>query len=283
MLRIAACLEEHFPHSMANAVVQESLSRHLVHDEMHTKVEYIVAHGIASQINGERVVIGSHHFVFEDEKCVIPADGQAKFDALPEEYSHLYMAIGGELVAVICIEDPLRPEAEAVLRQLREAGIKKLVMMTGDSERTARAIARRVGVDEYYSEVLPEDKARYVEEAKKNGHKVIMVGDGINDSPALSAADVGVAISEGAEIAREIADVTVSEDDLAQLVILKQLSNCLMKRIHSNYRFVISFNLGLILLGVGGILAPTTSALLHNTSTLAISLKSMTNLIEEQE
>ena len=283
MLRIAACLEEHFPHSMANAVVQESLSRHLVHDEMHTKVEYIVAHGIASQINGERVVIGSHHFVFEDEKCVIPADGQAKFDALPEEYSHLYMAIGGELVAVICIEDPLRPEAEAVLRQLREAGIKKLVMMTGDSERTARAIARRVGVDEYYSEVLPEDKARYVEEAKKNGHKVIMIGDGINDSPALSAADVGVAISEGAEIAREIADVTVSEDDLAQLVILKQLSNCLMKRIHSNYRFVISFNLGLILLGVGGILAPTTSALLHNTSTLAISLKSMTNLIEEQE
>ena len=226
---------------------------------------------------------GSAHFVFEDEKCVIPADGQAKFDALPEEYSHLYMAIGGELVAVICIEDPLRPEAEAVLRQLREAGIKKLVMMTGDSERTARAIARRVGVDEYYSEVLPEDKARYVEEAKKNGHKVIMIGDGINDSPALSAADVGVAISEGAEIAREIADVTVSEDDLAQLVILKQLSNCLMKRIHSNYRFVISFNLGLILLGVGGILAPTTSALLHNTSTLAISLKSMTNLIEEQE
>ena len=283
MLRIAACLEEHFPHSMANAVVQESLSRHLVHDEMHTKVEYIVAHGIASQINGERVVIGSHHFVFEDEKCVIPVDGQAKFDALPEEYSHLYMAIGGELVAVICIEDPLRPEAEVVLRQLREAGIKKLVMMTGDSERTARAIARRVGVDEYYSEVLPEDKAHYVEEAKKNGHKVIMVGDGINDSPALSAADVGVAISEGAEIAREIADVTVSEDDLAQLVILKQLSNCLMKRIHSNYRFVISFNLGLILLGVGGILAPTTSALLHNTSTLAISLKSMTNLIEEQE
>ncbi|WP_432627841.1 heavy metal translocating P-type ATPase [Brotaphodocola sp.] len=283
MLRIAACLEEHFPHSMANAVVQESLRRHLVHDEMHTKVEYIVAHGIASQINGERVVIGSHHFVFEDEKCVIPENGQAKFDALPEEYSHLYMAIGGELVAVICIEDPLRPEAAEVLRQLREAGIKKLVMMTGDSERTARAIARRVGVDEYYSEVLPEDKARYVEEAKKNGHKVIMVGDGINDSPALSAADVGVAISEGAEIAREIADVTVSEDDLAQLVILKQLSNALMKRIHANYRFVISFNLGLILLGVGGILAPTTSALLHNTSTLAISLKSMTNLIEEQE
>lgn len=283
MLRIAACLEEHFPHSMANAVVQESLRRHLIHDEMHTKVEYIVAHGIASQINGERVIIGSHHFVFEDEKCVIPEGGQEKFDALPEEYSHLYMAIGGELVAVICIEDPLREEAADVLGQLREAGIRHLVMMTGDSERTARAIARRVGVDEYYSEVLPEDKAHYVEEAKKNGHKVIMVGDGINDSPALSAADVGVAISEGAEIAREIADVTVSEDDLGELVVLKQLSNCLMKRIHSNYRFVISFNLGLILLGVGGILAPTTSALLHNTSTLAISLKSMTNLIEEQE
>ncbi|MCD8369942.1 MAG: heavy metal translocating P-type ATPase [Clostridiales bacterium] len=283
MLRIAACLEEHFPHSMANAVVRESLRRGLVHDEMHTKVEYIVAHGIATRIGEERVIIGSLHFVFEDEHCEIPEGGQETFDTLPEAYSHLYMAIGGRLAAVICIEDPVRREAENVLCALRRHGIRHLVMMTGDSERAARAIARKVGVDEYFSEVLPEDKARFVEEQKKQGHKVIMVGDGINDSPALSAADVGVAISEGAEIAREIADITISEDDLAGLVMLKMLSNSLMKRVHRNYRFVISFNLGLILLGVGGILAPATSALLHNMSTIAVSLQSMTNLVGEDE
>ena len=280
MLRIAACLEEHFPHSMANAVVQESIHRGLVHEEMHSKVDYIVAHGIATEIEGQRVVIGSHHFVFEDEKCEIPEGGQKIFDGLPEEYSHLYLAIAGKLSAVICIEDPLREEAAEVIATLRSSGISKLVMMTGDSERTARAIAKRVGVDEYYSEVLPEDKARYVEEEKKKGRKVIMIGDGINDSPALSASDVGIAISEGAEIAREIADITVSEDDLYQLVTLKLLSDSLMKRIHRNYRFVIGFNLGLIMLGVGGIIAPTTSALLHNTSTIAISLRSMTNLLD---
>lgn len=279
MLRVAACLEEHFPHSMANAVVQESLRRHLVHDEMHTKVEYIVAHGIATTIDGERVVIGSHHFVFDDENCQIPEGGQETFDAIPAEYSHLYMAISGRLAAVICIEDPLRPEAADVVRQLRAAGLSKLVMMTGDSDRTARAIAQRVGVDEYYSEVLPEDKARFIENEKASGHRVIMIGDGINDSPALSAADVGIAISEGAEIAREIADITISADDLRQLVTLKRLSDLLMRRIHQNYRFVIGFNLGLILLGVGGVITPSTSALLHNTSTVAISLKSMTNLV----
>ncbi|MCD8084658.1 MAG: heavy metal translocating P-type ATPase [Clostridiales bacterium] len=282
MLRIAACLEEHFPHSMANAVVRESLRRNLVHAEMHTKVEYIVAHGIVTRIGDDRVIIGSHHFVFEDEHCVIPEGGQEIYDGLPEEYSHLYMAIGGKLAAVICIEDPVREEAPEVLAALRACGIRKLVMMTGDSERAARAIARRVGVDEYYSEVLPEDKAQFVEAQRRQGHKVIMVGDGINDSPALSAADVGIAISEGAEIAREIADITISENDLAQLVVLKNLSNGLMRRIHDNYRFVISFNLGLILLGVGGLIAPATSALLHNTSTIAISLQSMTNLLGEE-
>lgn len=280
MLRIAACLEEHFPHSMANAVVQESIRRGLVHDEMHSRVDYIVAHGIATYINDERVVIGSQHFVFEDEKCVIPESERDRFENLPEEYSHLYLAAAGRLAAVICIEDPLREEAADVMKALREAGISKLVMMTGDSERTARAIARRVGVDEYYSEVLPEDKARFVEEEKRLGRKVVMIGDGINDSPALSAADVGIAISEGAEIAREIADITISEDDLAQLVVLKLLSNHLMMRINRNYRFVIGFNLGLILLGVGGIIAPATSALLHNTSTVAVSLQSMTDLLE---
>lgn len=281
LLMIAACLEEHFPHSMANAVVQESVRRGMIHEEMHSKVEYIVAHGIASYIGEERVIIGSAHFVFEDEQCVIPEGEQDKFDALPEEYSHLYLAIGGRLAGVICVQDPLREEAQKAICMLRERGIEKVVMMTGDSDRTAKAIARRVGVDEYYSEVLPEDKARYVEQEKQNGHKVIMVGDGINDSPALSAADVGIAISEGAEIAREIADITISEDNLYQLSTLKELSNGLMHRIEQNYRFVIGFNLGLIVLGVGGVIAPTTSALLHNASTVAICLKSMTNLLEE--
>lgn len=280
LLRIAACLEEHFPHSMANAVVNEAVKRGLVHQEMHSKVDYIVAHGIATYIGEERVVIGSHHFVFEDEGCTVPYEKQSEFDNLPEEYSHLFLAIGGVLEAVICIEDPLREEADAVINTLRKQGITKIVMMTGDSERTAHAIAAKVGVDEYYSEVLPEDKARYVEEEKKKGRKVIMIGDGINDSPALSAADVGIAISEGAEIAREIADITISEDSLFQLVTLRAISCGLMTRIDRNYRFVIGFNLGLILLGVGGIITPATSALLHNTSTLAVSLKSMTNLLD---
>ena len=283
MLRIAACLEEHFPHSMANAVVQESISRGLVHEEMHSKVDYIVAHGIASYIGDERVIIGSNHFVFEDEKCVIPESEMDKFDSLPPEYSHLYLAIGGRLAAVICIEDPLRPESTQVIKELRKLGISKIVMMTGDSDRTAKAIAAKVGVDEYYSEVLPEDKANFVEKEKTEGRKVIMIGDGINDSPALSAANVGIAISEGAQIAREIADITISEDALYQLVTLKEIINRLMKRVHWNYRFVIGFNLGLILLGVSGVLAPATSALMHNTSTLLISLKSMTNLLDHDK
>ena len=283
MLRIAACLEEHFPHSMANAVVQESLSSGLFHEEMHSKVDYIVAHGIASYIGDERVIIGSNHFVFEDEKCVIPESEMDKFDSLPPEYSHLYLAIGGRLAAVICIEDPLRPESTQVIKELRKLGISKIVMMTGDSDRTAKAIAAKVGVDEYYSEVLPEDKANFVEKEKTEGRKVIMIGDGINDSPALSAANVGIAISEGAQIAREIADITISEDALYQLVTLKEISNRLMKRVHWNYRFVIGFNLGLILLGVSGVLAPATSALMHNTSTLLISLKSMTNLLDHDK
>ncbi len=283
LLRIAACLEEHFPHSMANAVVQEAKKRHLVHEEMHSRVDYIVAHGIATYVGEERVVIGSHHFVFEDEKCTLPEDGKEKFENLPENCSHLYMAIGGQLAAVICIEDPLREEAPSVIRQLKEAGFKRIVMMTGDSERTAAAIAKRVGVDDYFSEVLPEDKARFVEEEKAKGHKVIMIGDGINDSPALSAADAGIAVSEGAEIAREIADITIKKDSLDEVVLLRHLSMDLMKRVHGNYRFVISFNLGLILLGVAGIITPSMSALLHNSSTLAISLKSMTNLLPEEE
>ena len=281
MLRIAACLEEHFPHSMANAVVSESVRRGLVHEEMHSKVEYIVAHGIASRIGNDRVIIGSSHFVFEDEKCVIPEGEEEKFHSLPPEYSHLYLAVAGRLAAVICIEDPLREEARGVIQKLKTLGISKVVMMTGDSERTARSIAARVGVDEYYSEVLPEDKAGYVETAKEEGHKVIMVGDGINDSPALSAADAGIAISEGAEIAREIADITISEDSMDRLVALKLISNALMRRVNGNYRFVIGFNLGLILLGVFGILPPAASALLHNTSTIALSLNSMTNLLQE--
>lgn len=280
LLRIAACLEEHFPHSMAKAVVDAAQQKHLLHEEMHTKVEYIVAHGISTTIDGKRAVIGSSHFVFEDEHCIIPEEKQALFDALPKEYSHLYLAIEGKLAGVICIEDPLREEAEAVVNSLKRAGITKVVMMTGDSERTAAAIAKRVGVDEYYSEVLPEDKAGFIEKEKAAGRKVIMIGDGINDSPALSAANVGIAISDGAEIAREIADITVGSDDLYQIVTLKLLSDSLMKRIRGNYRFIVSFNLGLILCGVAGILQPTTSALLHNTSTLFISLKSMQNLLD---
>ena len=266
LLRIAACLEEHFPHSMAKAVVQAAIDRHLVHEELHSKVEYIVAHGISSKINDKKVVIGSYHFVFEDEKCAVPDGMMEAFDKLPSECSHLFMAIDHELAAVICIEDPLREEAAAVVRKLKETGISKVVMMTGDSDRTAKAIAARVGVDEYYSEVLPEDKASFVEEEKKAGRKVIMIGDGINDSPALSAADIGIAISDGAEIAREIADITVSADSLNELVTLKLISDGLMKRIHKNYRFIVGFNTGLIVLGVAGILQPATSALLHNTS-----------------
>ncbi|MFR8552032.1 MAG: heavy metal translocating P-type ATPase [Coprococcus sp.] len=279
LLRIAACLEEHFPHSMAKAVVQAAIDRHLVHEELHSKVEYIVAHGISSKINDKKVVIGSYHFVFEDEKCAVPDGMMEEFDKLPSECSHLFMAIDHELAAVICIEDPLREEAAAVVRKLKETGISKVVMMTGDSDRTAKAIAARVGVDEYYSEVLPEDKASFVEEEKKAGRKVIMIGDGINDSPALSAADIGIAISDGAEIAREIADITVGADSLNELVTLKLISDGLMKRIHKNYRFIVGFNTGLIVLGVAGILQPATSALLHNTSTLMIGLKSMQDIL----
>mgnify|MGYP000395640512 FL=1 len=279
LLRIAACLEEHFPHSMAKAVVQAAVERRLVHEELHSKVEYIVAHGISSKINDKKVVIGSYHFVFEDEKCAVPDGMMEAFEKLPSECSHLFMAIDYELAAVICIEDPLREEAANIIRELKEAGISKVVMMTGDSDRTAKAIASKVGVDEYYSEVLPEDKASFVEAEKKAGRKVIMIGDGINDSPALSAADIGIAISDGAEIAREIADITVGADSLNELVTLKLISNGLMRRIHKNYRFIVSFNTGLILLGVAGILQPATSALLHNTSTLMIGLKSMQDIL----
>lgn len=280
LLRIAACLEEHFPHSMAKAVVDAATQKNLEHEEMHSKVEYIVAHGIASKINEKRAVIGSAHFVFEDENCVIPEGEQEKFDALPKEYSHLYLAIEGKLAAVICIEDPLREEASAVVQSLKRAGLSKVVMMTGDSERTAAAIAKRVGVDEYYSEVLPEDKASFVEREKAAGRKVIMIGDGINDSPALSAANVGIAISDGAEIAREIADITVSSDDLYQIVTLKLLSDSLMERIKKNYCRIVGFNSLLIVLGVTGVIQPTTSALLHNSSTLLIGLESMQNLLD---
>ena len=280
MLRVAACLEEHFPHSMAKAVVDAASKRGLSHEEMHTKVEYIVAHGIATSINGKRTVIGSYHFVFEDEKCVVPAGKEPLFESLPLYYSHLYLAIEGKLSAVICIEDPLRDEAAAVVTSLKKAGISKVVMMTGDSERTASVIAKKVGVDEYYAEVLPEDKAAFVEKEKDKGRKVIMIGDGINDSPALSAANVGIAISDGAEIAREIADITVGSDDLYQIVTLKYISNALMKRIKSNYRKIVGFNSGLIALGVAGVLPPTTTALLHNGSTILISVNSMKNLLE---
>ena len=280
MLRVAACLEEHFPHSMAKAVVDAASKRELSHEEMHTKVEYIVAHGIATSINGKRTVIGSYHFVFEDEKCVVPAGKEPLFESLPLYYSHLYLAIEGKLSAVICIEDPLREEAAAVVTSLKKAGISKVVMMTGDSERTASVIAKKVGVDEYYAEVLPEDKAAFVEKEKAKGRKVIMIGDGINDSPALSAANVGIAISDGAEIAREIADITVGSDDLYQIVTLKYIGNALMKRIKSNYRKIVGFNSGLIALGVAGVLPPTTTALLHNGSTILISVNSMKNLLE---
>ena len=281
LLRIAACLEEHFPHSMATAVVVEAMKRGLVHEELHTKVEYIVAHGISSTINDKKIIIGSHHFVFEDEGAVVPEDKKEQFEQLPEQYSHLYMAMDGKLVAVICIEDPLRVETAEVIRELKHLGIHKVVIMTGDSDRIAANIAQKAGVDAYYSEVLPEDKANFVEQEKKAGHKVIMVGDGINDSPALSAADVGIAISEGAEIAREIADVTIAADDLREIITLKKISNALMKRIDRNYKVIVGFNTALILFGVGGVLQPTMSALLHNTSTILISLKSMENLLEE--
>lgn len=279
LLRVAACLEEHFPHSMAKAVVEAAQNEGIEHEEMHSKVEYIVAHGISSMVENKKVVIGSYHFVFEDEHCRIPEGGEELFEQLPEEYSHLYMAVEGELSAVICIEDPLREEAAEAVKALKAAGVSKVVMMTGDSERTARAIAAKVGVDEYFSEVLPEDKARFVEQEKAAGRKVIMVGDGINDSPALSAADAGIAISDGAEIAREIADIVAGADDLYSIVTLKQISNGLMKRIHSNYGKIVGFNTGLILLGVAGILQPATSALLHNASTIIISLKSMQNIL----
>ena len=283
VLQLAACLEEHFPHSMANAVVRAAKERGISHEEMHSEVEYIVAHGIASRVGGERVVIGSHHFVFEDEKCTIPAAEQQKFDALKPAYSHLYMAASGQLVGVICISDPLRPEAAAVLNGLRALGIRNTVMMTGDSERTAAAIAKQVGVDRFFAEVLPEDKANFVQQAKAEGHTVVMIGDGINDSPALSAADIGIAINSGAAIAREIADVTIKADSLEELVALKAIANSLQKRVHANYRFVLTFNSTLIALGALGILQPASSAMLHNLSTIGISLKSMTNLLPENK
>ena len=283
LLRIAACLEEHFPHSMAKAVVDAAKERHLSHEEMHSKVEYVVAHGISSSIDDKKVLIGSSHFIFEDEGCTISSEYQDRYDSLKPEYSHLYLAIEKQLVAVICIEDPLREEAAEMVRDLKKAGIRKVVMMTGDSERTAAAIAKRVGVDEYYAEVLPEDKANFVEKEKAEGRKVIMIGDGINDSPALSAADAGIAISDGAEIAREIADITIAADDLREVVTLKLLANAMMKRIHKNYRNIVGINSGLILLGVTGIVQPTVSALLHNASTLMISLGNMKNLLDENK
>ena len=283
VLQLAACLEEHFPHSMANAVVRAARERGISHEEMHSEVEYIVAHGIASRVGNERVVIGSYHFVFEDEKCTVPAAEQEKFDSLKPEYSHLYMAASGQLVGVICIADPLRPEAAQVLNSLRALGIQNTVMMTGDSERTAAAIAKQVGVDHFFAEVLPEDKANFVQQAKAEGHTVVMIGDGINDSPALSAADIGIAINSGAAIAREIADVTIKADSLEELVALKAIANAMQKRVHANYRFVLSFNSALIVLGALGILQPASSAMLHNLSTIGISLKSMTNLLPENK
>lgn len=279
LLRLAACMEEHFPHSMAKAVMDAAKERGLTHEEMHSKVEYIVAHGISTTVNGRKAIIGSHHFVFEDEKCAIPTGKEEIFKNLPEEYSHLYLGIEGELAAVICIEDPLRPEAPEVIKALRKAGFTQIVMMTGDSDRTAKAIAAKVGVDKYYSEVLPEDKAKFVEEAKAQGRKVLMVGDGINDSPALSAADVGIAISDGAELAREIADITIGADDLSVMVTLKEISNGLMDKIHKNYRRIVVINGSLIALGVTGVIQPTMSALLHNTSTLLIGMDSMKSVL----
>lgn len=278
LLRIAACLEEHFPHSIANAVVNAAKNKDLIHDEMHSKVEYLVAHGIATTIEDKRAVIGSYHFVMEDENCQIPEEKQQLFDNLPTEYSHLYLAIENKLAAVILIEDPLREEAADTIKKLKKNGIKKIVMMTGDSDRTARAIAEKVGVDEYYSEVLPEDKAGFIERETKEGRCVIMVGDGINDSPALSKADVGIAISNGAQVAREIADVTVDGEDLEQIVTLIKISKGVMKKIHKNYRSIVGINSGLILLGAGGVIQPATSALLHNSSTLAIGLNAMKDI-----
>ena len=283
LLRIAACLEEHFPHSMAKAVVRAAMDKGLVHEENHSKVEYIVAHGISSRIQDKKVIIGSYHFVFEDEQCVIPQGKEELFESLSGECSHLYLAIDGVLAAVTAITDPIREEAPQVVSMLRKCGLSKIVMMTGDSERTAKVVAAKVGVDEYYSEVLPEDKASYVEKEHQAGRKVIMIGDGVNDSPALSAADVGIAICDGAEMAREIADITIAGDNLEELVTLKRLSNALVKRIHGNYRQIVGFNTGLILCGIGGIMQPATSALLHNTSTLAISVKSMKDLLNEKD
>ncbi len=282
LLRIAACLEEHFPHSMAKAVVNKAIERNLVHEELHSKVEYIVAHGIYSTLEGRKIIIGSHHFVFEDENAKVPEDKKQLFEELPEQYSHLYMAIDGLLAAVICIEDPLRKEAPEVIRRLKKYGISKVVMMTGDSDRIASTIADKVGVDEYYSEVLPEDKAKFVENEKNAGRKVIMIGDGINDSPALSEANVGIAISDGAEIAREIADVTISADNLYEIATLKQLSDAMVRRINTNYRLIVGINTGLIGLGIAGVFQPTMSALFHNTSTILISLKSMNNLLDQE-
>lgn len=281
LLRLAACLEEHFPHSMAKAVVHAAKMRDLDHEEMHSKVEYIVAHGISSYVGEEKVIIGSYHFVFDDEACTIREEYKERFEQLPEEYSHLYLAVNGVLAAVICIEDPLRSESKSVMQALKEAGFKKIVMMTGDSERTAAAVASKVGVDEYYAEVLPEDKAAFVEKEKAAGRKVLMVGDGVNDSPALSASDAGIAISDGAELAREIADITIAAENLHQIVKLKYLSNGLMKRIHANYRNIVGINTALILLGVGGMIQPTTSAMLHNVSTLTISMQSMQDILKE--
>lgn len=283
LLRIAACLEEHFPHSMAKAVVRAAMDKGLVHEENHSKVEYIVAHGISSRIQDKKVIIGSYHFVFEDEQCVIPQGKEELFESLSGECSHLYLAIDGVLAAVIAITDPIREEAPQVVSMLRKCGLSKIVMMTGDSERTAKVVAAKAGVDEYYSEVLPEDKASYVEKEHQAGCKVIMIGDGVNDSPALSAADVGIAICDGAEMAREIADITIAGDNLEELVTLKRLSNALVKRIHGNYRQIVGFNTGLILCGIGGVMQPATSALLHNTSTLAISVKSMKDLLNEKD
>ena len=283
MLRLAACLEEHYPHSIANAVVEEARKRGLSHEEYHSQVQYIVAHGISSMVDEHKVIIGSAHFVFEDEHCTIPAGEEEKFRSLDPAYSQLYLCIAGQLAAVICISDPLRAEAPAAIRALHECGIKNVVMMTGDNRRTAESVAQTVGVDQVYAEVLPEDKAEFIRKARAQGHVVIMVGDGVNDSPALSEADVGIAISTGAAIAREIADITVASEDLRALVTLRALSCQLMRRIHRNYRFIIGFNCALIVLGVAGILPPTTSALLHNMSTLGISLKSMTDLLPEGE
>ncbi len=282
LLRQAACLEEHFPHSVARAVVDAAQEKGLVHDELHTKVEYIVAHGIASEINGEKAVIGSYHFVLEDEGVSVPENRREAFDSLPDEYSHLYFAKNGILCACILIEDPMRKEVGSVVEKLRDLGFEHIVMMTGDSERTAKKIASQAGITEYYAEVLPEDKAKYVEKAKKDGRRVIMVGDGINDSPALSASDAGIAISDGAEIARQIADITISSDNLEAIVTLRKISAMLMKRIRFNYRTIVSFNTALIVLGVAGILPPATSALLHNGSTVALGLKSMTDLLPEK-